>query len=88
MDRFEAMRLYIRIVERHSFSQAARDLGVPKASATYAIKHLEDRLGTRLLERTTRQVRPTAEGAKQRSGRSRRMARCAPIFRARSRSTS
>lgn len=62
MDRFEAMRLFIRVVERRSFSQAARDLGMPKASVTYAIKQLEDRLGTRLLDRTTRQVRPTPEG--------------------------
>jgi DNA-binding transcriptional LysR family regulator len=63
MDRLEAMRLFNRIVERRSFAQAARDLGIPKPSATYAIKQLEERLGTRLLERTTRQVRPTAEGA-------------------------
>ncbi len=63
MDRLDAMRLFVRIVERCSFAQAARDLGMPKPSATYAIKQLEERLGTRLLERTTRQVRPTAEGA-------------------------
>jgi LysR family transcriptional regulator for bpeEF and oprC len=62
MDRFDAMRLFIRIVERRSFSQAARDLGMPKASVTYTIKQLENRLRTRLLERTTRQVRPTPEG--------------------------
>ncbi len=63
MDRLEAMRLFTRIVERSSFAQAARDLGIPKPSVTYAIKQLEERLGARLLERTTRQVRPTAEGA-------------------------
>lgn len=62
MDRLEAMRLFIRIVERRSFAQAARDLGIPKPSVTYAIRQLETRLGTRLLERTTRQVRPTADG--------------------------
>jgi DNA-binding transcriptional LysR family regulator len=56
------MRLFMRIVERRSFAQASRDLGIPKASVTHAIKQLEDRLGARLLERTTRQVRPTAEG--------------------------
>jgi DNA-binding transcriptional LysR family regulator len=63
MDRLEAMRLYMRIVERRSFTQASRDLGIPKASVTHAIKQLEDRLGARLLDRTTRQVRPTAEGS-------------------------
>ena len=62
MDRLEAMRLFTRIVERRSFAQAARDLGIPRPSVTYAIRQLEDRLGTRLLERTTRAVRPTAEG--------------------------
>ncbi|WP_088345274.1 MULTISPECIES: LysR family transcriptional regulator [Rhodomicrobium] len=62
MDRLDAMRLFTRIVERRSFAQAARDLGIPKPSVTYAIRQLEARLGTRLLDRTTRQVRPTADG--------------------------
>jgi DNA-binding transcriptional LysR family regulator len=63
MDRLEAMRLFIRIVERRSFAEAARDLQMPRPTVTYAIKQLEERLGTRLLERTTRHVRPTADGA-------------------------
>src|SRR5579872_4774590 len=56
------MRLLVRVVERQSFSAAASDLGLPRSSATTAIKRLEAQLGARLLQRTTRQVTPTAEG--------------------------
>ena len=63
MDRFEAMHLFTRIVELGSFSRAAEQLGLPRATATQTIQRLEARLGVRLLERSTRHVRPTAEGA-------------------------
>lgn len=62
MDRFESLRLFTRIVELGSFTRAAGALDMPRATATYVIKELEDRLGVRLLERTTRQVRPTLDG--------------------------
>lgn len=62
MDRLDAMRLFTRIVELGSFSRAADERGLPRATATYAIKEMEARLGARLLERTTRQVRPTLDG--------------------------
>lgn len=62
MDRFDSLRLFTRIVELGSFTRAAGELGVPRASATHAIKALELRLGARLLERTTRQVRVTGDG--------------------------
>ena len=62
MDRFDAMRLFTRIVELRSFTQAAHDLGYPKATVTHAIKQLEARLRVRLLQRTTRQVTPTPDG--------------------------
>jgi DNA-binding transcriptional LysR family regulator len=62
MDRIDAMRLFIRIVERRSFAAAARDLGVPRSSVTQGIQELERRLGAQLLQRTTRQVRPTLDG--------------------------
>ncbi|WP_083627814.1 LysR family transcriptional regulator [Salinicola sp. MH3R3-1] len=62
MDRFEAMTLFVRIVESGSFTRAANALDIPRATATLAIQQLEARLGVRLLERTTRQVRPTPEG--------------------------
>ena len=62
MDRFDAMRIFTRIVELRSFTQAAHDLGYPKATVTHAIKQLETRLHVRLLQRTTRQVTPTLDG--------------------------
>ncbi|OQM74059.1 LysR family transcriptional regulator [Manganibacter manganicus] len=62
MDRFDAMRIFTRVAERRSFTLAADDLGVPRSTVTDAVKHLERRLGVRLLERTTRVVRPTLDG--------------------------
>lgn len=62
MDRFQSMQLFTRIVELGSFTRAAGALDIPRATATHAMKELEARLGTRLLERTTRQVRPTLDG--------------------------
>ncbi|ANN77598.1 LysR family transcriptional regulator [Bordetella flabilis] len=62
MDRFDALQLFIRIVELGSFTEAAAALDVPRATATHAIKQLERRLNARLLERTTRQVKPTLDG--------------------------
>lgn len=62
MDRLETMRLFTRIAELGSFSRAAEQLGLARASATQSIKQLEARLGVRLLLRTTRQVTPTADG--------------------------
>lgn len=62
MDRFEAMRVFARIVERRSFTKASDDLSLPRSSATEAVKSLEARLGVKLLQRTTRQVSPTLDG--------------------------
>ena len=62
MDRFDALRVFVRIVERRSFTRAAEDLALPRATVTDAIKALESRLGVRLLQRTTRQVSLTLEG--------------------------
>src|SRR6266850_2113986 len=62
MDRFDAMRVFTRVVERRSFTLAAEDLGLPRTTVTDAIKALEARLGVRLLQRTTRHVSPTLDG--------------------------
>lgn len=62
MDRLDAMRLYTRIVERRSFTQAANDTGVPRSTVTQVINQLEARLNVRLLQRTTRTVKPTLDG--------------------------
>ncbi|MBB6483983.1 LysR family transcriptional regulator [Rhizobium lusitanum] len=62
MDRFDAMRVFCRVVERRSFTLAADDTGLPRSTVTDAIKQLEARLGIRLLQRTTRHVSPTLDG--------------------------
>ncbi|MNV15405.1 HTH-type transcriptional regulator DmlR [compost metagenome] len=62
MDRFQEMRVFVRIAERGSFSKASEDLRIPRATVTNLIKRMESRLGARLLERTTRQVRLTHDG--------------------------
>lgn len=62
MDRFDAMRLFTRVVDRRSFTQAAHDLDLPRSTTTQVIQQLEQRLGVRLLQRTTRTVRPTLDG--------------------------
>lgn len=56
------MRLFTRIVERRSFTLAANDMEVPRSTATKVIGEMEVRLGVRLLQRTTRSVRPTLDG--------------------------
>ncbi|MDE1992076.1 MAG: LysR family transcriptional regulator [Rhizobiaceae bacterium] len=62
MDRFDAMRVFSRVVERRSFTLAAEDTGLPRSTVTDAVKQLEARLGVRLLQRTTRHVSPTLDG--------------------------
>ncbi|MBD8268829.1 MULTISPECIES: LysR family transcriptional regulator [Pseudomonas fluorescens group] len=63
MDRFNAMRVFTRIVELGGFARAADSLQLPRASVTILIKQLEAHLGVQLLQRTTRQVSPTLDGA-------------------------
>jgi DNA-binding transcriptional LysR family regulator len=58
----EAMRVFVRVAELASFTQAAESLGLPKASVSGAVQRLEAQLGTRLLHRTTRRVQPTQDG--------------------------
>lgn len=62
MDRFDAMHLFVRVVERRSFTDAANDTGVPRSTVSEVIKQMEERLGVQLLQRTTRVVRPTLDG--------------------------
>ena len=62
MDRLDSMRLFTRVVDRRSFTQAAQDLDIPRSTVTQVIQQMEARLGVRLLQRTTRTVRPTLDG--------------------------
>lgn len=63
MDRFDAMQAFVRVVESGSFTKAAEVLQLSRTRVTQLVQQLETRLRVRLLNRTTRRVRPTAEGA-------------------------
>lgn len=63
MDRLTAMKAFVRVVEAGSFAKAAETLDVPRPTVTRLIQRLERDLRVRLLERTTRSVTPTNEGA-------------------------
>ncbi|HEX8956664.1 MAG TPA: LysR family transcriptional regulator [Burkholderiaceae bacterium] len=62
MDRFEEMNVFLRVAETGSFTRAAEDLRLPRASVSLAVQQLEGRLGTRLFHRTTRRVQLTQDG--------------------------
>ena len=63
MDRFDAMQAFARVVETGSFTKAAETLDMSKTSVTQLVQQLEARLRVRLLNRTTRKVNVTADGA-------------------------
>jgi DNA-binding transcriptional LysR family regulator len=62
MDALRDMRAFVRVVERHGFSAAATSLGLTPSAVSRLVSRLEDRLGLRLLYRTTRRLRLTSEG--------------------------
>ena len=62
MDRFHLMSVYIAVAEEQGFASAARRLGMSPPAVTRAIAALEQRLGVKLLNRTTRHVRATEAG--------------------------
>ena len=63
MDRFDALQAFVRVVEAGSFTKAAQTLHMSKTTVTQLVQQLEARLRVKLLNRTTRQVRVTADGA-------------------------
>ncbi|MFB0991658.1 MAG: LysR family transcriptional regulator, partial [Rhodospirillales bacterium] len=56
------MAVFVRVVEHESFSSAARALKLTPSAVSKLIGRLEDRLGARLLNRTTRRLSMTEEG--------------------------
>lgn len=63
MNKFLAMEVFVRVVETGGITRAADSLRLPKATASTMIQKLEAALGVRLLNRTTRRVSVTADGA-------------------------
>jgi DNA-binding transcriptional LysR family regulator len=61
-DEFSEMRAFLEVARERSFTRAAGKLGVTRSALSHTIRALEERLGVRLLARTTRDVAPTAAG--------------------------
>ena len=64
MDRIDAMQAFVAVADLQGFAPAARKLGLSASNVTRLIAALEQRLGARLLQRTTRQVALTDAGAR------------------------
>ena len=64
MDRLDAMQAFVAVADLQGFAPAARKLGLSPSAVTRLIAALEERLGARLLQRTTRQVALTDVGAR------------------------
>jgi DNA-binding transcriptional LysR family regulator len=60
--RFAALSAFVAVAEHGSFTRAATQLGVSTGSLSHTIRELEENLGVRLLNRTTRSVAPTEAG--------------------------
>ena len=63
MDQLSAMRAFVRVIETGNFTRAARSLDMSKTTVTNLVQNLEAHLKAKLLNRTTRQVAVTTEGA-------------------------
>ena len=64
MDRIDAMQAFVAVADLQGFAPAARKLALSPSAVTRLIAGLEDRLGARLLQRTTRKVALTDAGAR------------------------
>jgi DNA-binding transcriptional LysR family regulator len=62
MHRLDAMQVFVRVAELGSFTRAADNLKLPKATVSTAVQQLESSHGTQLLHRTTRKVQMTQDG--------------------------
>ncbi|MEM5318612.1 LysR family transcriptional regulator [Paraburkholderia sp. JHI869] len=62
MDRFQEMSSFVAVVDAGSFTGAVETLRLSKAAVSRAVEALEQRIGVRLLHRTTRRLSLTEEG--------------------------
>lgn len=63
MNKLDLLRTFVRVSELSSFTLAGESLGLPRSTVSEQVRALENLLGTRLLNRTTRRVRTTQDGA-------------------------
>src|SRR5262245_29264418 len=63
MDQIQSIRVFARVVEAGTFTKAAESLDLPKGTVTKLVQQLEARLKVKLLNRTTRRVTVTPDGA-------------------------
>ena len=61
---FAELKAFVAVVDRASFARAADQLGLTRSALSQTIRHLENRLGVQLLNRTTRSVAPTKAGTR------------------------
>lgn len=61
-DELNVLSAFLAVAEERSFTRAAKRLGVSQSALSHAIRGLEERVGVRLLTRTTRSVAPTEAG--------------------------
>ncbi len=62
MNKLELLRTFVRVTELSSFTQAGESLGLPRSTVSEHVQALEELLGARLLQRTTRKVQATQDG--------------------------
>ena len=62
MDKFDAMQMFVRVIEKGSFSAVAKERGIGQPAVSKQISALEDELGTELIHRNSRSVAPTEAG--------------------------
>ncbi|MGJ7542643.1 LysR family transcriptional regulator [Variovorax sp. LT1R16] len=62
MDKLDQYRVFVQVAEMGSFIRAAHALALPRATVSAAVQQLEEKIGARLLNRTTRQVHLTPDG--------------------------
>src|ERR1700739_3568338 len=62
VDKFDAMQMFVRLVEKGSFSAVAKERGIGQPAVSKQIAALEDELGTELVHRTSRSIALTEPG--------------------------
>ena len=62
LDNLNVLAAFLAVAEERSFTRAAKRLGVSRSALSHAVRGLEERIGVRLLARTTRSAAPTDAG--------------------------